>query len=415
MKTIRAALAFAALCVVTASYARAQEEPKPVPMRIEMEPPEVIMDGDAAEVPFRLAGNLLLVEVAVGAGDETRPFILDTGTTMTLVDSAAVEVPPENEVGAVKMVGPGGESEISLVKLDRVAVGGARLEGTTAAYGDLAAIRQMTGFEIAGLLGQDFLRNFVVKIDYDGSTVTFHDPAAFEDPAGVEFIPARMSEGPPVIEMTVGGHAGEFVVDLGNRSAVIFDDVYVADNDLISKADPKLPAIKMGAGGVAPKPLPAHLTRMDALSIGSFEIPGPVVVLPEPNDSPMPCGMGLTGNVGFGVMSRFTLYFDYPGGRLGLAPGEGFDAPFDYDRSGLLLRPAGGRYVVEEVVPASPAAELVATGDRVTAIDGRPAAEVSPPEWARLRAQPAGTVLRLTVERDDGPGEEIELELTELL
>ncbi|MGD8718022.1 MAG: aspartyl protease family protein [Candidatus Zixiibacteriota bacterium] len=415
MNNVRAALAFAALFVMTGAGARAQEGPTPVPMRIEMEAPEVDMDGDAAEVPFRLVGNLILVDVAAGAGEQPQPFILDTGTTMTLVDASAVDVPPGNKVGVAKMVGPGGESEIALVKLDRIAVGGARLVGATAASGDLAAIRRMTGLEIAGLLGQDFLRNFVVEIDYDASTVTFHDPAAFEDPAEVEFVPARMGGGPPVVEMTVGGHTGGFVVDLGNRSAVVFDEGYVAEHDMINEAEPKLPAVLMGAGGAAPKPLAAHLARMDGLTIGSYEVRGPVVVLPELSDSPMTCGLGLTGNVGFGVMSRFTLCLDYPGGRLGLAPGESFDAPFDYDRSGILLRPAAGHYVVEKVVPASPAEKLFAVGDKVTAVNGRPAAEVAAPEWARLRSGPAGTVLELTVERGDGSVEDVSLRLTELL
>ncbi|UCH78969.1 MAG: PDZ domain-containing protein, partial [Candidatus Coatesbacteria bacterium] len=79
------------------------------------------------------------------------------------------------------------------------------------------------------------------------------------------------------------------------------------------------------------------------------------------------------------------------------------------------LEYAGDHYAVVEVAAASPAASLVAAGDKVTAIDGKAAAEVPPPAWARLRAQPAGTPLRLTVERDGGPPEEITLTLAELL
>jgi C-terminal processing protease CtpA/Prc len=106
---------------------------------------------------------------------------------------------------------------------------------------------------------------------------------------------------------------------------------------------------------------------------------------------------------------------DYPGGRLGLSPNARFDAPFDYDRTGLLLQYAGDHYVVGEVAEASPAAGLLAAGDRVVAIDGKAAAEVPPPAWARLRSQPAGTALKFTVERGGGPPEELTITLLELL
>ncbi len=409
MKMLR--LVAPALLLAASAFAAAEEaacEATPD----EIEPAEAVLEGDAAEVPFRTHFNLLLVDVAVDGG-EARPFILDTGASGTLVDAAAAEVGPEAERGAVTVRGAGGEEELALVTLDSLALGGARLLGPTVALGDLAQLRQLVGADVAGVLGYDFLRNFVVKVDYANSRVTFYDPASFADPEGVAFIPAETASGHPVVEMAVGGHAGRFVVDLGNPGPIVLNGGYVAEHDLIGQAEAKLPALMRGAGG--PKATEAWVVRMDEASIGPYEVAGPIVVLPAAADAVPLCGDDLVGNVGWEVLSRFTFYVDYPGDRLGLAPSARFDAPFDYDRTGLLLRYAGDHYVVEEVAASSPAAALLAPGDRVTAIGGKAAAEVPPPAWARLRAQPAGTALEFTVERGDGPPEEVTLELAELL
>jgi hypothetical protein len=410
MMTLRIAVSALLLAAGASSFAGDEAACEATPAALE--PAEAVLEGEAAEVPFRTAFNLTLVDVAVNGG-EPRPFILDTGASGTVVDAAAAGVKPEATVGEGTMRGAGGEVEIDVVKLDSLAVGGARLLGPAVAAADLAPLRDMIGADVAGVLGYDFLRHFVVKVDYENSLVTFYDPATFAAPAGVAFIPAETDTGHPIVEMAVGGHAGRFVVDLGNPGPVIFDGGYVAEHELIGQAKAKLPALMKGAGG--PKTTNAYVVRMGDATIGPYTLAAPVVVLPTEKKGMPLCGAGLVGNVGWDVMSRFTFYVDYPGGRLGLAPSARFDAPFDYDRTGLLLQYAGDHYVVKEVAASSPAAALLAPGDRVVGIDGKAAADVSLAGWARLRSQPAGTALKLTVARGDGPPEEVTLTLVELL
>lgn len=409
MKTLRVA---APIILFTAMTSSAGTQPPSEVTPDEIEPGEAVLEGGAAEVPFRTFHNLMLVDVAIDGG-EPRPFILDTGATGTVVDIAAAEVKPEAELGAITLKGAGGEVEAGLVKLDSLALGDARLLNATVTRADLAPLRGMMGADIVGVLGYDFLGHFIVKVDYGNSRVTFYEPASFTEPAGVAFVPADTTTGHPVVEMSVGGHRGRFVVDLGNPGPIIFEGGYVAEHDLINQAEAKLPALMKGAGG--PKVTRAYSVRMGDAEIGPYKLAGPVVVLPAEEGTVSLCGEGLVGNVGWDVMSRFIFYVDYPGGRLGLIPSARFDAPFDYDRTGLLLEYAGDRYVVKEVASSSPAASLLAPGDRVVGIDGKAASEVPLAEWARLRCQPAGTPLKLTVERGDGPAEEISITLAELL
>jgi hypothetical protein len=369
MKTLRFATPIIVLAAATSS---AGGQPPCEATPAEIETAEATLEGEAAEVPFRTFHNLLLVDVVLNGG-EPRPFILDTGAGGTVVDAAAAEVEPDAERGAVTVRGAGGDRELELVRLDSLALGGARLLGPTVARGDLTPLRELIGADIAGVLGYDFLRHFVVKVDYENSRVTFYEPASFAEPPGVAFIPADTSTGHPIVEMAVGDHRGRFVVDLGNAGPIIFDGGYVAEHDLIGKAAAKLPALMRGAGG--PRATKAYVVRMDEATIAGYALAGPVVVLPAEAGAVPLCGEGLIGNVGWDVMSRFTFYVDYPGDRLGLAPSARLETPFDYDRTGLMLQYAGDHYVVAEVAATSPAASLLAPGDKVVAIDGKAAAE----------------------------------------
>ncbi len=338
MKTLRIAAPALLLAAAAPIVSAAGDEPPCEATPLEVEAAEAVLEGEAAQVPFRTFHNLMLVDVAVNGG-EPRPFILDTGASGTVVDAAATGVEPEATVGAGTMRGTGGEVEVDVVKLDSLALGDARLLGPAVAAADLAPLRDMIGADMAGVLGYDFLRHFVVKVDYENTLVTFYKPATFAAPAGVAFIPAETDTGHPIVEMAVGGHAGRFVVDLGNPGPVIMEGTYVAEHDLIGQAEAKLPALMKGAGGS--RATKAYVVRMEDATIGPYRLVGPVVVLTADADAAALCGEGLVGNVGWDVMSRFTFYVDYPGGRLGLAPSARFDAPFDYDRTGLLLRYAG--------------------------------------------------------------------------
>jgi predicted aspartyl protease len=136
---------------------------------------EAPADSAAGEVAFELAGpggGALVVPVHVNGGGPFR-FVLDTGATLTCVGSALADslALPEQRGTVGVGAGIGGTGRMRLVRLDSLRVGGAMASGMTACSLDLEHIAEI-GFDVQGLLGLNFLREFRVTLDFDRRVMT---------------------------------------------------------------------------------------------------------------------------------------------------------------------------------------------------------------------------------------------------
>src|SRR6202008_1916069 len=93
------------------------------------------------------------------------------------------------------------------------------------------------------------------------------------------------------------------------------------------------------------------------------------------------------GNLGSGVLRRFTVAFDYAARKMYLAPNAAFGKPDPFDRSGLWLLRDGAKPQVTDVVPGSAAEHAgLRVDDRIVAFDDVPVGKRSLAEWrTRLR------------------------------
>lgn len=134
------------------------------------------------EVGFTLAGPneaALIVPVKIN-GSGPHDFVLDTGATFTCVD-----VKLADELKLAKWSGPmgtvvitPGEGDMGLVKIETLEV------GNTAKASDLVACKldlsrmQPPGFGIKGLVGLNFLKNYLVTIDFERKSVRLDKPGS---------------------------------------------------------------------------------------------------------------------------------------------------------------------------------------------------------------------------------------------
>jgi predicted aspartyl protease len=136
-------------------------------------------DSAAGEIAFDWAGPggaAVTVPVRIN-GRGPVDLILDTGATMTCVDTALAREwkLPEQRGFLGGAIGLGGSGPVSLLRVDSLAIGAARARGLTVCAMSLGALRSVAP-EVRGLLGLNVLRNFRVTLDFERGVVRLAPP-----------------------------------------------------------------------------------------------------------------------------------------------------------------------------------------------------------------------------------------------
>ena len=130
------------------------------------------------EVAFELAtgDSAILVPVQI---DQQGPFrfILDTGATLTCLDTAlAKKLGLKSRAGVIgRGVGVRSEGRVGMVAIERFAVGSAAAKDLTACTLDLQSLRG-AGLEVDGLVGLNFLREYRVTLDFERRALLLENP-----------------------------------------------------------------------------------------------------------------------------------------------------------------------------------------------------------------------------------------------
>jgi predicted aspartyl protease len=136
-------------------------------------------DSAAGEVAFTWAGPggaAITVPVHIN-GRGPVELILDTGATMTCVDTALARewALPEQRAMRGVAAGLGGTGRVRLVRVDSLTIGAAVVRGLTACSMDLQVLRAV-GPEVRGLLGLNALRSFRVILDFERGVMRLAPP-----------------------------------------------------------------------------------------------------------------------------------------------------------------------------------------------------------------------------------------------
>lgn len=120
----------------------------------------------------------MIVPIAIN-GTGPYPFLLDTGTTRTVIDPGLADQLQAPVIGEDLLAGNPGTHQVPLVRLDTVQMKSASVSNLGAMVDKLEAVKFIAP-GIQGILGEDFLSRFDIFIDYKQRTVQFGEAA----PAG---------------------------------------------------------------------------------------------------------------------------------------------------------------------------------------------------------------------------------------
>jgi hypothetical protein len=381
------------------------------------DPPKQVVDAlifpagkDQVSIPFKLLNNHIYLPVSLD-GKEYDRMIFDTGAT-NVVSAATAKAAGIKSEGQLPGGGFGENvSAFGLAKIGVMDVGGIQLKDQVFTVIDLASLSKVEGVEGQGLIGYEIARRAVVKIDYANSVLTIIKPDQFHPPANAVKIPFKFNSHVPMVEAELDGIPGEFEIDTGARSSVSIMGPFAASNHLTEKYRAKTEVIGgYGVGG----PSRALLVRPQMVKIGSIEIKQPIGLI-ELGNKGAGAATQVAGNLGGGILKRFTLTLDYEHQMLYFEPNAAFSEQDVFDHSGIwcMQDDAGGLSVVD-VVKDSPADKAgLHAGDQIIGLDGKTitGAEINAVR-AKLKDEP-GTKVSLEVDGKSGK-REVNLTLAEL-
>ena len=261
-----------------------------------------------AVIPVEVSRNGIFFRVKMSSSGPLW-FSLDSGAGTNYIDRGAARkmgLPP----GKKAYVHGAGAGEVEVERITDVAfeMPGLRSRNHQVNVVDLEPVQALWGRRLDGFFGHDFLIRFLVTIDYAARLLTVADPEvhSYEGPASP--IPIQFNRRVPFVQATIevaGNPPLEdlFLVDSGSQDFV--------DHPLIGKSSAGASAVETGVG--LGTPVPGFLGKVDRFRLAGFEIRDVIGVAG---------GSGLGSRlIGGGVLSMFTVVFDYPKARMFLVPG----------------------------------------------------------------------------------------------
>jgi len=255
----------------------------------------ILIHEDLIYVPLEINGRQL-------------KFVLDSGSSRTLVDTAQLKDLNLKEVGSDSLQGAG-QGRVPIRTLDGFAI---RLPGLEmyvdrSSAVDLSPVNKGNSQREDGLLGYPFLSRYVVTINYQNETMTITTAEKFVPPTGATPLPIEIRHGWPFIKGAVKPSEDvtlqdKFFIDSGSSDAV--------DHPIATQLQSRKPT-ETGVG--LGTPTTGSVAKLWGFQIGPYLIHNVEVAC---------CGSSEDTKRMFGgeILSRFTVIFDYPHGQILLIP-----------------------------------------------------------------------------------------------
>lgn len=363
------------------------------------------------DIPFNYVNGFIIVNVTF---NDFLPlqFIFDTGAEYTILSKREIT---------------------DMLRIDyqrRLPIMGADLSTELYAYlvhginlqlGDIKAVNrsilvleedyfhfeEYTGVSVQGILGSDFFRRFIVKIDYRKGAISLYDPQYFTPPdRGFSELPIEVERGKPFLRAAVHFHPDtaiqvRLLMDTGAGLALL---LHTDTHPGLKLPERVIPSnLGAGLGGF----LQGYMGRIQKLDAGPFtfnEVTAQFQKLPEGLDTAR-LSFNRNGIIGNEVLGRFTLIIDYINARAYVEPNRFFKDKFTHDRSGLLIAAGGvqlNEFIIYGVVPGSPAYQAgLRLGDQMLSINGLPASFLTLASISRKLRKREGKRINLRIERGD--------------
>jgi len=351
----------------------------------------------SATVPFDFSDGVLVVRVRVNNSQPVK-FFFDTGAGMSVVSTAQAAKLGLQSAPGLNVVGTGGTVNGGMATGVSLSVPGVTVLNQTVAVFSLDDF-PCEARDIAGIVGYDFIKEFVVEIDYEAKTIRLLDRRNYSDRARGASFPLTIARTPRVpAQITIPGRPpieGLFEIDTGHEGTLVINSPFVKRHRLLESLGNQIPTSGRGVGGVSMR----ISARVGGFQLGPYSVASPVVGLSLATEGAL-SATDNDGPLGNEILRRFKVRLDYSRQKMWLEPNAHLTDSFPSDMSGIEFDSGGDNcrvFKVTSIAEKSPAAETgIQAGDEIVAIDGQAAGQFTSSEIYKLfMIEGAEHVLRL--------------------
>ena len=354
--------------------------------------------SSSLKIPLELDGNIILMRVSV---NKSRPlkFIFDTGASISVVSPEIASELGLKSQGEVKGNATGGSITASLIEKVAFDVQGVEVSNQLIAAISFGAT---PCFPFDGIIGFDFINQFVVELDYKNKLMNLHDPRSFQYVGDGKRVELVLEDRTPLVETQVilanlAPVIARLQVDTGGDGTVRLNSPFVAKHKLLSGRLKTIPDRGVGVGGEEAR----VLGRAKSLKVGQWVFANPIISFSSATE-----GSGKDENdgiVGGEILRRFKVILNYSRKEMILEPNQRINEPYDVAMTGIVLSAEKeddcNAWKVTEVAKNSAASRAdIRAGDVITAIDGRPVNTIPSDDVEQLFKQQGRRVV-LTIKR----------------
>ncbi|MGB1979472.1 MAG: aspartyl protease family protein [Flavobacteriaceae bacterium] len=292
-------------------------------------------------IPFQLINNLIVIPVTVNG--QQLSFLLDTGVGMTLLfNNSSVAKIYFKERNSFNLIGLG-QGEATKAYLTR---------GNTLQIGKIRGLAQEVllveennyifsrrmGTQIDGIIGHEFFKNFPITIDYGNKKIkVYRDVGFFPIPTKAVSYPLIFYRNKPHIELEFSlrdslAMKAPLLIDTGSSDALW---LFEAEGTIEKTA----PLFEDFLGRAINGDIFGERGKIKSIHMGRHTLKNVKVAYPEmDNFKAIDVLSGRIGSLGGELLSRFTLYLDYPNQRMAVKASKRIKDPFYYNMSGISLQ-----------------------------------------------------------------------------
>lgn len=316
------------------------------------------------EIPFEYFHDFIVMDIIFQKKLPLK-FILDTGAGSTVLFkkeyAEMLQMPYHKKI---KLVGSDlskdifayvcNNTSIQLVNLSPV------IHNVIVLEEDFLFIEEYTGMKVDGILGADFFKGMIIKLDYRNKILTLIKPDEFQakkfkDYSSFDieiinykpYLTTNTQINPNITTQT------RLLLDTGAALTAMFHDN--TDSTIVLKSQVVKGNLGAGLGGN----IEGYSGKIHSLKFGPFQFNNMISSFQSLDEAILKDDKivrnGLLGNL---LLERFQVVIDFHNKKLYLKPYKNYNKEFEFDRSGLTIFAFGqtlNQYYVKHVIEGSPA------------------------------------------------------------